>query len=146
PSTRLVFPAHGYRSCLYHACCDPLPSGPGRWAQGRITCHRNRCGLHRPCFRGPRQIQCRQTINIMDKPIDFKAVAAQLAKTEGEASIQSAAHMNVTNGDMARHAIDLMAYHPGAQVLEIGPGNLNFSAYVLSKGHGIWYTGVDRSE
>jgi len=82
----------------------------------------------------------------MDKPIDFKAVASQLANPQGEAGIETAAHMNVSNGDMARHAIDLMAYQPGAQVLEIGPGNGNFAAYVLSKGHGIWYTGVDRSE
>ncbi|MFB2120311.1 class I SAM-dependent methyltransferase [Parapedobacter sp. 2B3] len=82
----------------------------------------------------------------MDKPIDFKAVAAQLAHPEGEAGIQTAAHMNVSNGDMTRHAIDLMDIHPNAHVLEIGPGNGNFAAYVLSKGAGIRYTGVDRSE
>ena len=82
----------------------------------------------------------------MDKPIDFKAVAAQLAKPEGEAGIKTASHMNVSNGEMTRYAIDLMAYHPYAHVLEIGPGNGSFAAYVLSKGKGIQYTGVDRSE
>src|SRR5690606_34254386 len=84
--------------------------------------------------------------NVMSKSIDFKAVAAQLAKPEGEAGIETAAHMNVSNGDMTRYAIDLLAYQPDAQVLEIGPGNGNFAAYVLSKGHGVRYTGVDRSE
>lgn len=82
----------------------------------------------------------------MDKSIDFKAVAAQLAQPEGEAGIQTAARMNVSNGDMTRHAIDLMAYRPDAHVLEIGPGNGTFAAYVLSKGDGIRYTGADKSE
>ncbi len=82
----------------------------------------------------------------MEKPIDFKEVAAQLAKPEGEAGIRTAAHMNVSNGDMTCHAIDLLACRPDARVLEIGPANGNFAAYVLSKGPSIWYAGVDRSE
>jgi len=82
----------------------------------------------------------------MGKPTDFKAVATQLAKPEGEAGILAAARMNVSNGDMTRHAIDLMVYPPDAHVLEIGPGNGCFADYVLSKGNGIRYTGVDRSE
>lgn len=82
----------------------------------------------------------------MDKPIDFKAVAAQLAKPEGEAGIKTAVHMNISNGDMTRHAIDLMTYPPDARVLEIGPGNGNFASYVLSKDNGIHYFGADRSE
>ncbi|MGV3762924.1 class I SAM-dependent methyltransferase [Parapedobacter sp.] len=82
----------------------------------------------------------------MAKSIDFKAVAAQLANPVGEAGIQMATRMNASNGDMTRHAIDLMAYHPGAHVLEIGPGNGSFADYVLSKGKDIRYTGVDRSE
>jgi len=82
----------------------------------------------------------------MDKPTDFKSVAAQLARPEGEAGIKTAAHMNVSNGDMTRYAIDLMAYPLDAQVLEIGPGNGNFASYVLSRGNGIHYTGADRSE
>ena len=82
----------------------------------------------------------------MDNTIDFKAVAAQLANPEGEAGVKTAAHMNVSNGDMTRHAIDLMAYQPDAHVLEIGPGNGNFASYVLAKANGIRYTGVDRSQ
>lgn len=82
----------------------------------------------------------------MGKPTDFKAVAAQLAKPEGEAGIETAEHMNVSNGEMTRYAIDLMAYQPDAQVLEIGPGNGNFASYLLSKGQDVLYTGVDWSE
>lgn len=81
----------------------------------------------------------------MDNTIDFKAVAAQLANPEGEAGIKTAAHMNVSNGDMTRHAIDYMECMANAHVLEIGPGNGSFAAYVLSRAEGIRYTGVDRS-
>lgn len=82
----------------------------------------------------------------MDNTIDFKVVAAQLANPEGEAGIKTAAHMNVSNGDMTRHAIDFMECGTHAHVLEIGPGNGSFAAYVLSKGSGVRYTGVDRSQ
>ncbi len=81
----------------------------------------------------------------MKEDIDFKAVAAQLAKPEGEDGIKTAAHMNVSNGDMTRHAIDLLACDDHDHVLEIGPGNGLFAEYVLSKGRGIHYTGADIS-
>lgn len=81
----------------------------------------------------------------MSNPVDYQAVAAQLANPEGEAGIRIAANMNVSNGDMTRYAVDLMTYAPDARVLEIGPGNGKFAAYVLSKGQGVHYTGVDRS-
>ena len=81
----------------------------------------------------------------MDNPIDFKAIAAQLAKPEGELGIETAARMNTSNGNMTRFAIDLVPCGASADVLEIGPGNGNFAAYVLAKGNGIRYTGVDRS-
>lgn len=81
----------------------------------------------------------------MGKPIDFKAVAAQLANPDGEAGIKTAARMNISNGDMTRYAIDLMVYPAAAHVLEIGPGNGSFASHVLSKGDDIRYTGVDRS-
>lgn len=81
----------------------------------------------------------------MGKPIDAKAVAAQLANPTGETGIRIAANMNVSNGDMTRYAIDLLACPPDAEVLEIGPGNGKFAPYVLSKGNGVRYTGVDRS-
>ena len=82
----------------------------------------------------------------MKEDIDFKAVASQLAKPQGEAGVKTAEHMNTSNADMTRYAIDLLDCAPHDHVLEIGPGNGRFAAYVLSKGAGIHYTGVDISE
>jgi len=82
----------------------------------------------------------------MDEPIDYKAVAAQLAKPTGDTGIGVAERMNISNGDMTRHAIDLLNCANGDRVLEIGPGNGRFAGYVLSKGSNIHYTGVDISE
>ena len=82
----------------------------------------------------------------MNEEIDYKTVAAQLAKPEGEAGIKAAAHMNISNADMTRHAVDLLNCKDHDQVLEIGPGNGRFAEYVLSKGTEIHYTGVDISE
>lgn len=82
----------------------------------------------------------------MSEEIDFRAVAAQLAKPEGEAGVQTAAHMNISNADMTRYAVDLLKCDAEDSVLEIGPGNGRFAEYVLAKGNGIHYTGVDISE
>ncbi|MBK1440025.1 class I SAM-dependent methyltransferase [Parapedobacter sp. ISTM3] len=81
----------------------------------------------------------------MDEPIDFSAVAAQLARPEGEAGIKAAEQMNTSNAEMTKHTIDLLALKGREIVLEIGPGNGRFAEYVLSKGPGIQYTGVDIS-
>ncbi|SEK22880.1 class I SAM-dependent methyltransferase [Parapedobacter koreensis] len=81
----------------------------------------------------------------MNEPIDFKAVAAQLAKPEGEAGIKTAEQMNISNADMTRYAIDQLALKSRENVLEIGPGNGRFAEYVLSKGPDIHYTGADIS-
>lgn len=82
----------------------------------------------------------------MKEAIDFKAVAAQLAKPAGEMGKKVAENMNVSNGDMTCYAIDLLRCNDWDEVLEIGPGNGRFAQYVLSKGKGIRYTGVDISE
>ena len=81
----------------------------------------------------------------MEGPTDFKAVAAQLANPTDQTGIRIANNMNTSNGDMTRYAVDLLVCPPEAEVLEIGPGNGKFAPYVLSKGRGIRYTGVDRS-
>ncbi|SFB95971.1 Ubiquinone/menaquinone biosynthesis C-methylase UbiE [Parapedobacter composti] len=81
----------------------------------------------------------------MSNPIDFRTVAAQLAKPEGEEGVKTAEHMNISNADMTRHAIDLLDCREGDHVLEIGPGNGRFAAHVLSKAPGIRYTGADIS-
>src|SRR5690606_18538401 len=75
-----------------------------------------------------------------------RAVAAQLAKPEGEAGVLTAAHMNISNADMTRYAIDVLDCRAGDRVLEIGPGNGRFASYVLAKADDIHYTGVDISE
>ncbi|MFC3198770.1 class I SAM-dependent methyltransferase [Parapedobacter deserti] len=82
----------------------------------------------------------------MNNPIDFRAAAAQLAKPEGEDGITTAEHMNTSNADMTRHAIDLLDCEDGDSILEIGPGNGRFAEYVLLKGANVRYTGVDISE
>lgn len=82
----------------------------------------------------------------MREDIDFRAIAAQLARPEGDSGIETAAHMNISNADMTRHAVDLLNCNAGDTVLEIGPGNGRFAEYVLSKGANIHYTGVDISE
>ncbi len=82
----------------------------------------------------------------MHNEIDFKAVAAQLGHPQGDFGRQVAANMNVSNADMTRHAVDLLDCGVNDTVLEIGPGNGRFAAYVLEKGLGITYTGVEVSE
>lgn len=82
----------------------------------------------------------------MKEEIDFKAVAAQLANPHGEAGVKTAKHMNISNADMTRHAVDLLGCETDERVLEIGPGNGLFAEYVLSKAKGIHYTGADMSE
>lgn len=81
----------------------------------------------------------------MDGPVDFRAVAAQLANPEGEAGVKTAEHMNISNADMTRHTVDLLNCTDYDRILEIGPGNGRFAAYVLSKGVGLHYTGADIS-
>lgn len=82
----------------------------------------------------------------MDSSIDFKALAAQLSKPEGDMGIKTAEHMNISNADMTRHAVHLLDCGDNDQVLEIGPGNGHFASYVLAKGPKIVYTGVDISK
>src|SRR5690554_4569771 len=78
--------------------------------------------------------------------IDFSAVAAQVAHPSGEDGVRTAQRMNRSNGDMTRHAVDLLNCQDGQFVLEIGPGNGLFAAYVLSKAKGISYAGTDISD
>lgn len=54
--------------------------------------------------------------------------------------------MNLSNADMTRYAIDLLAVQNAESVLEIGPGNGKFVPYVLEKASDIRYAGIDVSE
>jgi|SRR5690606_17831173 len=78
--------------------------------------------------------------------IDFRAVSAQLAHPTGAEGIQVAQRMNQSNGAMTQKAIDLLKCEANNHVLEIGPGNAQFAAYVLSRAPGVRYTGTDISE
>lgn len=82
----------------------------------------------------------------MDKPIDFKAVAAHLAHPRGDDGIAVAQNMNRSNGDMTRRTIDLLRIADGDAILEIGPGNGALATYATEKAHEVRYTGADISK
>lgn len=82
----------------------------------------------------------------MGEDIDFEALASQLANPTGKRGIKVAENMNISNAKITRHAVDLLGCKDGEHVLEIGPGNGQFTSYVLSKGENIHYSGVDISE
>ncbi|MEH6307902.1 class I SAM-dependent methyltransferase [Olivibacter sp. CPCC 100613] len=80
-----------------------------------------------------------------NKP-DFEKIAAQLACPSGEMGVEVGNRMNESNGEMTRHAIDLLGIVDGEKVVELGPGNARFASYVLDKGRHIHYLGADISE
>lgn len=81
----------------------------------------------------------------MEKPIDFKQVAAQLANPSGEMGRTIAKNMNRSNGDMTRRTVDMLGIQTGEAVLEIGPGNGALATYVRDKAWGVRYMGADIS-
>jgi len=85
-------------------------------------------------------------LTAVEKKIDFKALAGQLANPTGEMGIKVAENMNISNAKITRHAIDLLDCKDNDRILEIGPGNGLFVPHVLSKGKNIHYSGVDISE
>ncbi len=80
------------------------------------------------------------------KAPDFKAIAAQLARPEGEQGLEAVALMNQNNAFMNRVAIDLLQCEADDRVLEIGPANGRFAPYILQQAKGVQYTGADISE
>jgi len=80
-----------------------------------------------------------------EKP-DFEKIAAQLAKPSGAMGIEVASKMNESNGEMTRHVIDLLEIKNKELVLELGPGNARFAAYVLEKANDVQYIGADISD
>lgn len=82
----------------------------------------------------------------MGKPVDFREVAAQLARPQGDMGIIVAQNMNRSNGAMTCRAIDLLALADNETVLEIGPGNGALAPYALAKAQNVRYTGADISE
>ena len=82
----------------------------------------------------------------MDRPLDFKEVAAHLAHPRGDTGIAVAQNMNRSNGGMTRRTIDLLGITDGDAILEIGPGNGALATYATAKARDVRYTGADISE
>ncbi len=78
--------------------------------------------------------------------MDFKQVAAQLRKPEGDFGRKLGENMNRGNKLMNEAAIKLMDIAAGDTVLEIGMGNGFFSKDVVSASNAVTYTGCDFSE
>lgn len=76
---------------------------------------------------------------------DFRSVAEQLANPTGPEGVLVAQRMNASNGAMTKKAIDLLDCRDGQDVLEIGPGNAQFAAYVIGKASNVRYEGTDIS-
>ncbi|WP_010520719.1 class I SAM-dependent methyltransferase [Aquimarina agarivorans] len=77
---------------------------------------------------------------------DFKNIAAQLRKPEGEAGRIIAEKMNEGNKSMNLHTIAVLNPEPNDQILEIGMGNGLFVKNIVAMSSSIRYTGVDYSE
>lgn len=80
------------------------------------------------------------------EPIDYKAIAAQLAHPTGDEGIRVAQNMNLSNRLMTTTAIDTLRVSRGMKILEIGPGNGKFAEYVVNAAAEVEYTGVDISQ
>lgn len=77
---------------------------------------------------------------------DFKQLAAQLAHPEGEDGIRTGREMHISNGEMTRRVIDLLQCLDEEHILEIGQGSGAHVPYLLAKGTGLFYQGIDISE
>ncbi|RAJ08544.1 methyltransferase family protein [Chitinophaga skermanii] len=86
----------------------------------------------------------------MTNPFDMdeqqaKDLAAQLGKPQGEDGLKVADHMHVNNGEMSKHAIDVLNISEQDVILEIGPGNGGHAPYAIAKAAGTTYYGIDIS-
>ncbi|GAB2768297.1 hypothetical protein GCM10027275_08570 [Rhabdobacter roseus] len=79
-------------------------------------------------------------------PPDWREVARQLGKPEGEAGLKTAQQMNSTNAGMTTRAIALLRLQDNEHVLEIGPGNGAHVPELLQQAHHLHYDGLDISD
>lgn len=82
----------------------------------------------------------------MHNDINWKDVAGQLSRPQGEAGIETGKQMERTNANMIMRTIDTLNIQGNEKVLEIGFGNGAHVGYLLNKAQGIHYTGIDISE
>ncbi|MGZ5245227.1 MAG: class I SAM-dependent methyltransferase [Bacteroidia bacterium] len=78
--------------------------------------------------------------------MDFKAVAEQLRKPEGDFGKKVAENMNISNALMNLAAIEKLQIQAGDNILEIGMGNGSFVKDILAKNPTVKYTGCDFSQ
>lgn len=78
--------------------------------------------------------------------MDYKLLAAQLRKPDGQFGRTVAENMNKSNNTINLHTIQLLQLSPDDAVLEIGMGNGFFCKDILSSHETVTYTGCDFSE
>ena len=78
--------------------------------------------------------------------MDFKAVAEQLRKPDGEFGKQVGAKMNEGNGHINRYALDALNPKSNDKLLELGMGNGFFVKEIFAAEESVMYTGCDFSE
>lgn len=77
---------------------------------------------------------------------EFRQIAAQLRKPEGEMGIMIANRMNEGNKPMNLHTLAVVDPQPGDKILEIGMGKGLFVKNILCLDDSITYCGIDYSE
>lgn len=77
---------------------------------------------------------------------DFKHMAAQLRKPEGEAGLKTGEWMNAGNLLMNQNTLNVLHPQNGESILEIGMGNGLFVKDILENKPLLRYTGCDLSE
>jgi ubiquinone/menaquinone biosynthesis C-methylase UbiE len=78
--------------------------------------------------------------------MDYKAVAEQLRKPDGDFGRKIAENMNVSNHLINKYTIQNLAINAGDNILEIGMGNGFFVKDILAAKEDVKYTGCDFSE
>jgi ubiquinone/menaquinone biosynthesis C-methylase UbiE len=78
--------------------------------------------------------------------MDFKAVAEQLRKPDGEFGKQVGAKMNDGNWHINRYTLDALNLKPNDNLLELGMGNGFFVKEIFAAENTVGYTGCDFSE
>lgn len=77
---------------------------------------------------------------------DFKQMAAQLRKPEGEAGIKTGEWMNTGNQQMNKNTLAVLDPQNGEDILEIGMGNGLFVKDIVENKPLLRYTGCDLSQ
>lgn len=77
---------------------------------------------------------------------DFKHMASQLRKPEGEAGIKTGEWMNTGNLQMNKNTLSVLDAQNGDSILEIGMGNGLFVKDIVENKPLLRYTGCDLSE